>query len=149
MQLNGASGLRAGKRQRKRVQELAAAKAAHYDGICLARWRRISVRGRFCMPEPAIYRRDSSHCLSHLPCWVSNRLLPEAALGDELYSAVVCFVQYSEVRLFAVSSVEILPKHLLRILGPSNRHGPTPHAEAVAFVRSCFSLGEAVETSDI
>lgn len=30
-------------RQRKRVQELAAARAAHYDGICLARWRRISV----------------------------------------------------------------------------------------------------------
>jgi hypothetical protein len=28
MQLNGASGLRAGKRQRKRVQELAAAGAA-------------------------------------------------------------------------------------------------------------------------
>ena len=30
-------------RQSKRVQELAAARAAHYDGICLARWRRISV----------------------------------------------------------------------------------------------------------
>jgi hypothetical protein len=65
----------------------------HYDGICLARWRRISVRGRFCiLPEPGaspIYGRDSSHCLSHLASAVSNRILPEASSRDKLY-AVSC-----------------------------------------------------------
>ena len=43
-------------RQSKRVQELAAARAAHYDGICLALGGgalALRARGRFCMlPEP-------------------------------------------------------------------------------------------------
>ena len=45
MQLDGARRPACIARQRKRVQELAAASraAAHYDGIFLARWRRISV----------------------------------------------------------------------------------------------------------
>ena len=81
MQLNGASGLGA-VRDSANASRNWLQRAAHYDGICLARWRRISVRGRFCMlPEPgdSPYGRDSSHCLSHLARWVSNRILPEAA----------------------------------------------------------------------
>jgi hypothetical protein len=107
MQLNGASGLRAGKRQRKRVQELAAAKAAHYDGICLARWRRISVRGRFCMlPEHGespykivIAATVSVICSAGYPTGYS----PKPPLGMN-YVAEVSFAQYSGVRCFTVSS---------------------------------------------
>lgn len=47
-----------------------------------------------------------------------------------------------------MSCSEILPKHLLQILGPSNRHGPyMPQAEAVANERIIF-VETAAETSD-
>ena len=111
-------------RQRKRVQELAAERAAHYDGICLARWRRISValRGRFCMPpEPrgtphlSGMDHDSKQPLVSV-IWptgvVSHLILPEAALCDRtIMLSCVCQVLGYELS-------EILPKHLLQILGP-------------------------------
>lgn len=44
--------------------------------------------------------------------------------------------------------LEILPKHLLQILGPSNRHGPyMPQAEAVANERIIF-VETTAETLD-
>lgn len=47
--------------------------------------------------------------------------------------------------------LEILPKHLLQILGPSNRHGPyMPQAEAVANERNIFveTTAETLHSSD-
>jgi hypothetical protein len=131
-------------RQRKRVQELAAASraAAHYDGICLARWRRIS-GGRFCMrcPSPgdsslslSNMGRDSkaATCLSHLAC-LGMGVQPDSPrsrpLRRELYCGYVCVccAKYSDMRSLRVAVLEILPKHLP---GPSNRHGPyMPQAE--------------------
>lgn len=55
MQLDGASGLPAARDSANASRNWLQRASAHYDGICLARWRRISValRGRFCMlPEP-------------------------------------------------------------------------------------------------
>lgn len=93
MQLNGASGLRAGNRQRKRVQELAAGRrtmmaSASLGGGALA----CAVDSASCpSPGPSpIYGRDSSHCLSHLACCVSNRILPEASSRDDKLYAVSC-----------------------------------------------------------
>jgi hypothetical protein len=92
--------------------------------------------------------RDSkaATCLSHLACLgrLSNRILPEAALCDVNYIAVmcVCCAKYSDMRSLRVAVLEILPKHLL---GPSNRHGPyMPQAEeAVANERVLFFVRDS------
>jgi hypothetical protein len=77
---------------------------------------------------------------------MSNRILPEAAFGDELY-AVMWLLPTTWNMMLAV--VEIIPKHLLQILGPSNRLGPfSPLAEAVKG-RASVCVGKAVETSDV
>ena len=83
-------------------------------------------------------------CLSHLANWmvVSNRILPEAALCDR--RTICCDV----CQILGYELLEILPKHLLQILGPSNRHGPyMPQAEAVANERIIF-VETVAETSD-
>ena len=84
---------------------------------------------------------------------MSNRILPEAALGDiELYCCDVC-AKYSDMSLLLFSTILAVWKSFPNILlGPSNRHGPyMPQAEeAVANERVLFFVRDsaAAETSD-